>query len=66
MSWLYEKASNMVSTNFVLDDGLHVIFSPTSYNTEAIMAFVFGVIMTAIAYVIYKLPISQMKSTSIN
>ena len=66
MSWLYEKASNMVSTSFVLDDGLHVIFSPTSYNTEAIMAFVFGVIMTAIAYVIYKLPISQMKSTSIN
>ena len=56
----------MVSTNFVLDDGLHVIFSPTSYNTEAIMAFVFGVIMSAIAYVVYKLPISQMKGTSIN
>ena len=66
MSWLFEKASNLLSETFILDEGIQVIFNTTSFNTETMLAFVFGVIMTAVAYVIYKLPISQMKSTSIS
>ena len=66
MSWLFEKASDLLSETFILDEGIQVIFNTTSFNTETMLAFVFGVIMTAVAYVIYKLPISQMKSTSIS
>lgn len=66
MSWLFEKVTYLFSDSFALDAGIQLLFTPSRINGDAIIAFVFGFIFVAISYGVYKLPISQMKSTSIN
>lgn len=66
MLWLYARATNMVRETLRLGDEIKIIFRPEIFDGEAVMALIFGVAMVAISFIIYKLPISQMKSTSIS
>ena len=66
MLWLYARATNMVTEALRLGDEIKIILRPEIFDGEAVMALVFGVAMVAISFIIYKLPISQMKSTSIS
>ena len=56
----------MVTEALRLGDEIKIILRPEIFDGEAFMALVFGVAMVAISFIIYKLPISQMKSTSIS
>lgn len=66
MSWVYSKVTNLVQDTIEVADGIQIVLRNGQSNNEAILACIFGLIMSAIAYAVYKLPISQMKSTSIN
>ena len=65
MSWLFEKVTYMIDKTS-MEEMVSLSFHYSYINTDVIMAFVFGIVMTAMAFGVYKLPISQMKSTSIS
>lgn len=66
MSWLFSKAASLAQETIQISNGIQIVLKSNETSSEAIIACIFGLVMSLIAYLVYKLPISQMKSTAIN
>lgn len=63
--WLYGKITSVVEDTTILEN-IDLTVNGISFGSAPYVSLAFGVVMAALSLLIYKLPLSQLKSTAVN
>ena len=64
--WIGERLVTFTESVVTVGNNISVTFSSLMEGQEIAVFLTLGLVMCALSYLVYKLPISQMKSTSIS